>query len=56
MHYDDIGTDRGEWLLKRFDASSRMLAGAEGYCPCGFIGSVERVESRQISADARWQA
>jgi cell wall-associated NlpC family hydrolase len=26
VRYDDIGTDRGEWYLKRFVSSRRMLA------------------------------
>ena len=30
VRYDDIGTDRGEWYLRRFVTSRRMLSGVQG--------------------------
>jgi cell wall-associated NlpC family hydrolase len=30
VRYDEIGTDRGEWYLRRFVTSRRMLSGAQG--------------------------
>jgi cell wall-associated NlpC family hydrolase len=30
VRYDDIGTDRGEWYLKRFVTARRMFRGLRG--------------------------
>jgi cell wall-associated NlpC family hydrolase len=30
VRYDEIGTDRGEWYLRRFVTARRMLSGVQG--------------------------